>query len=373
MISSRRRLLLGSAAALLAGCWSRRPGSVGSRRLFTLSDDESFRAWPYDAALSHDGHRYAVIGPGPRIQVCAIEPWRELVSIELDATAINVASLDRDGSRIACSGWRPGGRLPPSVEIWSTTSGERLATLPAPGREVVALEFSADNSLLLVVSRGGHVRVWDTQQWRRVTALRAPADVLMASAISEDGDWIVTAERAEDRRHSHVNSWRRFDRRWTRIAENLPGDVRGLTIVGDRLGVAMDARHTPGAPGSHVWTGAGGLQPLNISVAGPTRPHSGPSLDALAFAADGHTALVVGGIACSGWGWENHAWVSIDEGPPRELPWAPHWPRAAAVRADGCLVAVGGGVTVWGPDLQARIVLQMSGEPVDKDGVLLCA
>ncbi len=99
--------------------------------------------------------------------------------------------MNKDGTLLAAPAGRGG-----NVELFEVSSGQRLRTLPWPGRQVLNVAFSPDGSALAAVSGApSALRIWDlkTGEVRHNAPANAPPDNFMGVVYSPDGRWLVVA------------------------------------------------------------------------------------------------------------------------------------------------------------------------------------
>jgi WD40 repeat protein/serine/threonine protein kinase len=183
----------------------------------------------YSAAFSPDGGRLAAGSDGSVI----VWDWRNRQLLRTfaghDKHAISVA-FSRDGRLLASGDWRgsvklweavgeplytfpesregrhpvtalafnsDGGRLATAsfdrrVDVWDTTTGGLLHTLPHSGL-VLCVAFSPDGRRLASGGEDKTVRVWDATTGREVLGLRGHTDLCKCVAFSPDGQRLASA------------------------------------------------------------------------------------------------------------------------------------------------------------------------------------
>jgi WD40 repeat protein len=154
-------------------------------------------------AFSPDGSLVAVAGTRPPLLVDAATGK---LAKELDGFGVGLTDdvgFSPDGSQVAATGGSPttmAESQKASARIWSVATGKwlrsRYGHRDNTFGKVIALDYSADGTLLATASAGGVVHLWDAQtgDWRRAVATGMR---LSAMALRPDGRVIALGTREE--------------------------------------------------------------------------------------------------------------------------------------------------------------------------------
>ena len=219
-----------------------------------------------DVESSPDGNRLAVatdIG----VWIYNAHTGAEITLIKVQPRGIqtvNKIAFAPDGTTLAVGNWVPGGAAG-AVELWDTTTGERLAVLEENIGSVHALEFSADGTLLTSVGWAPIIeyRMWEVTTGREVLNFTKAQDLIPHSkgalVLSQDTHSIASTD---------ISTVRIWDVATEGLRHILEGD-RNLALT---LAFSPDGKIL-----------AGGFETIRLWNA-----ETGDELSKL----DGHTALV---------------------------------------------------------------------------------
>jgi WD40 repeat protein/DNA-binding SARP family transcriptional activator/class 3 adenylate cyclase len=146
-------------------------------------------------AFSPDGGRLVTAGSPmeryePDGREIVIWDWRVgEVERTIDAGAVR-AALSPTGELIATVPQRQSG---PQVEVWDSTTGQRVAALARNTGFVVDLAFSGDGTRLATAGGDGTVRVWDPRTGDQLLVLRGHKGSVISVAFSPEGSRLASA------------------------------------------------------------------------------------------------------------------------------------------------------------------------------------
>ena len=131
--------------------------------------------------------------------VCAVGKAVEVPLVKLTGNIgiVDAAAFSPDGTKIVTAGergretlWRIG-RQGQVVQIWNTTTGEKLQTLVGhPAVRFVA--FSPDGKKIATASHNATVRIWDANSGEELQRLEGHRVSVRSAIFSSDGKKIVT-------------------------------------------------------------------------------------------------------------------------------------------------------------------------------------
>jgi WD40 repeat protein/beta-lactamase regulating signal transducer with metallopeptidase domain len=132
---------------------------------------------------------------------------------------------------------------PGEVKLWDTSSGTLKARLPAPGKGVLTLQFSANGKLLAGRAHpladpksAWEIVLWDVASRREAQALRGHTGRIQSLAFSPDGHTLASSGADQTTRFWDVASGRETGRIekndvWGRVAAYSP-DGQTLAMIG---------------------------------------------------------------------------------------------------------------------------------------------
>jgi eukaryotic-like serine/threonine-protein kinase len=95
------------------------------------------------------------------------------------------AAMSRDGSRIACQAGALGSA--PSIDVFETSSGRRIASFRGPGAIFQALDWSPAGTRIVAAMESTQMLVFDVDARTRVTTLSGHSGAVRGVACSPDG------------------------------------------------------------------------------------------------------------------------------------------------------------------------------------------
>jgi WD40 repeat protein/serine/threonine protein kinase len=117
--------------------------------------------------------------------------WRQLDTSELTLRGhrreVRAVAWSADGSMVAT------GSLDATVKVWSADDGRELATFPTDGSQVWTVAFAPRGSLLAAGSDDGDIRLWDVAALAPLATIHAHSAAIVALAFSPDGARLASA------------------------------------------------------------------------------------------------------------------------------------------------------------------------------------
>jgi WD40 repeat protein/serine/threonine protein kinase len=191
-------------------------GAEGAVTIWDWTNDTLVHTYPkhptqrLSVAFSRDGRRLASGDWSGNVKLWNAEAGGEpLRSFPETRFAVPALSFSPDASRLAAASFDR------RVDVWDTTTGERVHQLPHSGRVVLAVAYSPDGRLIVSTGEDKTVHVWEAESGREVLGLRGHAlpcgcvafspDGLRLASASMDGTirvWDATPLRAHERQES---------------------------------------------------------------------------------------------------------------------------------------------------------------------------
>ncbi len=150
-------------------------------QIAALDNDASGKA---SLAVSIDGHWLATSG-GDDVRVFDTSTWRRAVTIA--GPRVRSLSFDPTGPHLAV------GTYDGVASIWEIPSSARLHRLREAGESVDAIAFSRDGVLLATASRDGTEQVWDATSGGLRTQFNSHRDKINAVEFSSSGNLMLSA------------------------------------------------------------------------------------------------------------------------------------------------------------------------------------
>ena len=310
--------------------------------------------------FSADGQQLISAGGDKVIRVWDWQSGRTVRSIRGqvglgDEGRIFTMALSPDGARLAVAGQltAPAGG-DRQIRIYNFATGELVRVLTGHTRNISALAFSPDSTLLVSGSQDRSAILWDVERARQLKRLEGHKDEVAPVAFTPDGKRLITA------------SLDRTLRLWSVLDGRQVAEMKGHTERVSALAVSPSGNIV--ASGSfdgeiRLWDDRSGR---GLRILGNQR---GAQVGILRFSPDGRWLLSTcgGGISCAGQ--PQYLW---DVGANRAIQGYIKHDNvvfAAAFSPDGRLVATAGGnkheIHIWDPlTAETKQVLRGTGTPV---------
>lgn len=176
-----------------------------SDRLYTVSWHNKLRAWNLESS-----ERESIGGP--------------------DVHSLAAASaFSRDVRHVAITG----GEDNQDVYIWTVQPFRQILHLPGHTDNVVSIEFSPDNALVVTASSDHTARVWSVENGEEIALLKGHTGPVHSASFSSDGRFVVTSSMDQTAR-----VWDVSDGTQTAILQGHFGPVHAATISRDNNWVA---------------------------------------------------------------------------------------------------------------------------------------
>jgi WD40 repeat protein/serine/threonine protein kinase len=176
-----RQLAVGSDGDVTVWDWRNR------QVLHHLAGQEKI---PLSLAFSRDGRRLASGNWRGIVRLWDAEAGGEpLWSFSETPNPVGGLAFNKNGDLLATASF---GRR---VDVWDTTTGQRVCALPHTTGLVLGVAFSPDGSRLASAGEDKIVRIWDTATWREVLGLRGHTGVCGCLAFSPDGHRLASASQ----------------------------------------------------------------------------------------------------------------------------------------------------------------------------------
>jgi hypothetical protein len=149
-----------------------------NRALLTLDASRTEKVPFFPSWVAYAGHR---------LSLWDLAQHRELGSVDVERASASATSLAPGGNRVLVA---VGGGGPAIID---PQAGVRLATLEAPGGEVIAAALTHRGGNAVGVGQDHSVRFWDIPSGETLAVHEAPEIDAEALAASDDGRWLVIA------------------------------------------------------------------------------------------------------------------------------------------------------------------------------------
>ena len=174
-------------------------------------------------AFSPDGAVLATGSDDTTIKLLDAASGRELRTLRGHSSAVNYVAFSPDGRTLASASGelgRDGANAANVVKLWDVASGRLLRTLPGHFKEVTAVGFSPDGTLVASASDDLTVKIWDAASGREVRRFGGFIDRVTSVTFSPDGQTLAAG--------SHDNTVKFWN-----VASG--GEVRTLTGKDDMI------------------------------------------------------------------------------------------------------------------------------------------
>jgi len=304
------------------------------RQVASAGDDKVIRLWAPDdvkrVSLKEQLEERLASGsdaPSPHTRLAA------------HTGAVRTIAYSADGA------WLMSGGQDNTLRLWNATEGVLAKTLRGHGSRVMACAFSPDGQQAISGGQDQKLRFWETQDYEEQRALvgrvlRGHADAVLSARFSTDGQRIVTASR--DRTASlwdagtgeRLETFSEGHEYLASSAEFFDGGRRLATGAGDNT--------------VRLWDVAAGAEYATLRNTGRN--------GVVAVAPSGDW-LVTGGPGDEDSGWQAKLWSTATGEQHSVLAGHPAEVTAAAVSADGKLIATGderGKIRLWRREAPAQ-------------------
>jgi WD40 repeat protein len=230
--------------------------------------------WVVVASFSPDGTQVVTASRGKtEAQIWSTVTGQRVATLKGHAGLITAASFSPDGTRVVTAS------SDQTAQIWDAIRGRPLATLKGHTGAVTTASFSPDGSRVVTASSDKTARIWDTITGQPVKILTGHSGLVRAASFSSDGARVVTA------------SWDKTARIWdaitgqpVRILTGHSGLVTVASFSPDGTRVLTASRDKT----ARVWNAMTG-QPVAIFTG-----YSG-LVDAASFSPDGKQVVTTFG------------------------------------------------------------------------------
>lgn len=243
-------------------CGTSRPG----RRLRTLNANAG---QVHHLTFSPDGHLLAVAFQTGAVRWWNTDTYHKLATVTARQGSINGLAFSPDGRILVTDGELVEGRgagyaRHPTVQLWDTATGHRLAALSPPDaiNGPNAFAFSPDGQLL-AASMDNTVWLWEVATGRRLAALYGHTAQINSIAFSPNGRMVATS------------SWDGTLRVWDASTHHLLTTVSSPALRPDlaveSLAFGSDCRTLAGVSAEtlHLWDPATGDRLATLAAGEP--------------------------------------------------------------------------------------------------------
>jgi WD40 repeat protein/transcriptional regulator with XRE-family HTH domain len=198
--------------------WGRSIAFAGSATMLSTTDHGETRSWDTHTArliynlgdlqpraLAADPHgRYVARPDGDKIALydptATTEPVTALVTAPLPPSSHLGMAMATNAAGTLLAAAIADSAAEKSVALWRVESSADhhlrltpLPSLPASGKEINALVFSADGNTLAASGDDPVIHVWDTRTWQRATLLNASSAAVRDLVFSPDGSTLISS------------------------------------------------------------------------------------------------------------------------------------------------------------------------------------
>jgi WD40 repeat protein len=175
--------------------------SPDSKRIASVDSYGTVKVWDPvtgKATLSFKGHQF-----GPVASICFSPDCKRIAcgahgSIRIwdAATAQELPAIKGNLQVVECVCFSPDGkRIVAGNEVWDTTTGQHLFTLPFTlwGHRVWSVCFSPDGKRIVTGGSEGNIKIWDASTGQELFTLKGHTAGVASVAISRDGEHLLSA------------------------------------------------------------------------------------------------------------------------------------------------------------------------------------
>ena len=132
------------------------------------------------------------------------------VNVKDTGRVVHVTTTSADGRLFALARRKAAFGIAAVLEIWDSTTGERLASFDAHPNLIQSIAFSPNGRLLASGSRDDTIKVWDLAGKRMLRQLEGHRDSVTVVAFSPDGRYLVSGSEDGTLKFWDVESGREF-------------------------------------------------------------------------------------------------------------------------------------------------------------------
>jgi WD40 repeat protein len=206
-------------------------GAEGAVTIWDWTNDKLVHTYPkhptqrLSVAFSRDGRCLASGDWSGNVKLWNAKTGGEpLRSFAETRFAVPALSFGPDGSRLATASFDR------RVDVWDTTTGERVRELPHNGRVVMAVAYSPDGRLIVSTGEDKTVHVWEAESGREVLGLRGHTGVCGCVAFSPDGLRLASASMDGTIRVWDATPLQGHERQESSTLPELGGEIWSLAI-----------------------------------------------------------------------------------------------------------------------------------------------
>ncbi len=181
-------------------------------------------------ALSPSGETVAAGHEGGAVDIWSSSSGARLADLPGGAGKVTDIRFSPDGAALAASGENG------IIQLWSTAAWTRLAILGAHGGSVPHLAFTHDGRTLVSASFDGTVRTWSVTSPGDAAELKGHTDAIYSARESDDRNFLATASRDRS-----VRVWDLRSGRSGVLARPMLGPAYDAAFMGDTAHLAIDA------------------------------------------------------------------------------------------------------------------------------------
>ena len=213
--------------------------SDDEKRLFSISDDKSFKIWDINSGTCiktiaeemdlnslalFPGSRYIATGGG--MTDSSVRLWNSingeiLRTLQGHSSSVESIALSGDGKKILTAG---SDKL---LKLWDVESGKCLRNFSGHILPLNCCDISPDGTMALSGGRDNTVRLWDTEREKCIDSLKIDGEVTCV-AFSSDGLFIIAGSS-----DNKIRIWKEGQNTPLRILEEHKSAVRSIKFSHD--------------------------------------------------------------------------------------------------------------------------------------------